>query len=503
MNGLNVMAWIELSIAVVVGLATSIGLITLILQASWFRCLADRPSESHHTHKTPISRLGGIALAGAMVAVVLVFSFLVGPGMLLKDDLWLVIPTSLAMFGLGLWDDLRALGARRKLLGQILIASVAFFCGIDIAHFKLPFFNQIIDLGIWAWPVTVFWLIAMTNLINLIDGVDGLAGGISLMLMILLVYVSMQAGSVPFIAAGMLGALVGFLRFNFPPARIYMGDGGAYFLGCLIGCLTIVTSQKGTIFAALAAPLFVLALPIIDTSIAIARRGFRGLPLFRPDRKHIHHRLLASGHSRRTVVLGLYAFTAFFLVLGFASFCWHGQYFSLFLGIGTLTIILVAGKFDFSREWLSLGRVLGNSMETRAEIQYAISLSRWLALEGARAPTVESLAEDAVFIARKLGFESVRIKLNNQEKNWPLLDSSESCHSYRHELPGDQDCFIELNISCRDSNRTEDANRCKKCRCTSDISADLLAEGWAKAVGDWQKCHRRPVRFQAQMIGKL
>lgn len=489
------MDWIQLLIAGVVGLVTSLGLITLILQLNWFRRLADRPSEAHHTHKTPVSRLGGIALAGSLVAVVLLFSFLLGPDFFLKDERWLIIPCSLAMFALGLWDDLRAMGARRKLLGQIFIASIAYFCGVGIAHFRLPFIDQIIDLGLWSWPVTVFWLVAMTNLINLIDGVDGLAGGISLMLMILLVYVSMQAGSVPIIAAGMLGSLLGFLRFNFPPARIYMGDGGAYFLGFLIGCMTIVTSQKGTIFAALVAPLFVLALPIIDTSLAILRRGFRGLPLFRPDRKHIHHRLLASGHSRRTVVLGLYAFTAFFLLLGFASFCWHGQYIPLFIGVGAVTIIVAAGKFDFSREWLSLGRVLGNSMETRAEIHYAISLTQWLALEGTRAPTIEELAEDVVFIARKLGFESVRIRLDNEERSWPLMDSTDGGHSYRHELPGDHASYIELNIGCHDSKKTADAKACQKCKCTSDISADLLAEGWAKAIGDWKKCRQLPARF--------
>jgi UDP-GlcNAc:undecaprenyl-phosphate GlcNAc-1-phosphate transferase len=126
----------------------------------------------------------------------------------------------------------------------------------------------------------------MTNLINLIDGVDGLAGGICLMLMSLLVFMGGGAGPTSFIAAGMAGALLGFLRFNFPPARIYMGDGGAYFLGFLIGCISITSSQKGTIFAALSAPLFVLALPILDTLLAILRRGLRRRKLVRSDTKH-------------------------------------------------------------------------------------------------------------------------------------------------------------------------------------------------------------------------
>src|SRR5204862_6919984 len=149
----------------------------------------------------------------------------------------------------------------------------------------------------------------MTNLISLVDGVDGLAGGICLMLMALLSYVGHVNGSFVLLTAGMAGALLGFLRFNFPPARIYMGDGGAYFLGFQIGVFSIASSQKGAIFGALAAPLFVLALPILDVALAILRRGFRGLPIFRPDRSHIHHRLIGMGLSRRKVVVSIYALT--------------------------------------------------------------------------------------------------------------------------------------------------------------------------------------------------
>ena len=381
------MKWIDLLIGGLAGLATSIILILMILRVSRRSNFASRASEPHHNHTIPVPRLGGISFGWRGSDGRFTFQLFVGARFLQQNDGWRVIPFSLAMFGLGLWDDLFALGARRKLFGQIVIASATFFCGIGILHFKIPLTDQMIDLGLWAWPVTVIWLVAMTNLINLIDGVDGLAGGICLMLMILLMYVSVQSGLMPVVAAGIAGALLGFLRFNFPPARIYMGDGGAYFLGFFIGCSTIVTSQKGTIVAALMAPLFVLALPII--TIPRSRfygGGLKGLPLFRPDRKHIHHRLLAAGHSRRKVVLGLYVFTAFFLLLGFTSFCWHGQYFPLFLGIGALTILLAAGKFNFSREWFSVGRVLRKFFfESRSDIQYAISLIPALACLGRQA----------------------------------------------------------------------------------------------------------------------
>ena len=492
------MQWLNLLIGGAVGLATSIGLIVLILQKNHRWGGNHRAIESHHTHQVTVTRLGGIALAGAMVAVVAVFSLIYGASFFRLNDRWAVVPLSLAMFGLGLWDDLFVLGAKRKLVGQIVIATIAYQCGIGIVHFRIPFLTEIIDLGWWAWPVTVFWLVAMTNLINLIDGVDGLAGGICLMLMSLLMYVSLQAGLMPVIAAGMVGALLGFLKFNFPPARIYMGDGGAYFLGFFIGCSTIVTSQKGTIFAALVAPLFVLALPIIDTSLAILRRGFRGLPLFRPDRKHIHHRLLASGHSRRNVVLGLYGFTAFFLLLGFAAFSFQGQFIPLLAGIGALTILLAAGKFDFSREWFSIGKVLGNSMENRAEVQYAMTLSRWLSLEGTRAATAETIALDAVFIARKLGFAHVRIRLEDEEKNWAVASVSlGQCESFCHKFPGHKYCFIEFYALCHGDKGEPTGDTTAKNKATFHITADLVAEGWVKAMRDWLKLQQTSLRFDA------
>ncbi len=252
-----------------------------------------------------------------------------------------------------------------------------------------------------------------------------------------------------FLGAGMAGALLGFLWFNFPPARIYMGDGGAYFLGFLMGCMTIVSSQKGTIFAALIAPLFVLALPILDTSLAIVRRGVQGLPLFRPDRSHIHHRLMETGFSRRKVVVWIYAFTALFLALGFVAFWWHGQHLAELFGAGMVIILLAAGQLNFSREWFAVGRTLGNSLTLRSEIQYALAQTRWLILEGTRCNHLESLCEDTVFIARKLGFAQVHVRLEDGGKTWQLLtvDENHDCR-FNHPLPGHPGCYLELTVPC-------------------------------------------------------
>jgi len=506
------------------GAGVGVAVIALILRMGRRMDLPRRDGELHHTSGVQKSRLGGVALAAAFVSVVLLFTALNGGHPLADSEQWAIVAASLAMFGLGLWDDLFRLGARRKLIGQVAIATAAYFLDIGIHKFQIPFTGHIIDLGFWSWPVTVFWLVALTNLINLIDGVDGLAGGICLMLMILLVYVGGGTGDLSFIAAGMAGALLGFLWFNFPPARIYMGDGGAYFLGFLIGCKTIASSQKGTVFAALIAPLFVLALPILDTALAILRRGLRGLPLFRADRSHIHHHLLDSGLSRRRVVLATYSFTAIFLGLGFVAFWWHGQHLAILLGLGILVTLLAAGQMNFSREWFAVGRILGNSLNMRSEIQYALAQTRWLVMEGARCRSIAALCEDTVFIARKLGFATVRIRLEDDERMWQITPASEdSCRLFKHQLPGHRYCFIELGVvrpeagggatngdtlkngqaktwakSCAtrqaNGNGTPPAGGANVPREFSILS-ELLAEAWAKAIAAWEKQNQLPARF--------
>ena len=183
--------------------------------------------------------LGGLALAIAFIGIELFMAIAFPEQRAKTPGRLVVLLSSLAMFGLGFWDDLKPLGAKRKLLGQIAIALTVCAFGIVIQKFKIPFTSTILDLGGWGILLTVLWLVGMTNLINLIDGVDGLAGGICLMLMGLLAYVGHDSGGFECLVAGMAGALIGFLWFNFPPARVYLGDSGAYFLGFQIGLFAL------------------------------------------------------------------------------------------------------------------------------------------------------------------------------------------------------------------------------------------------------------------------
>lgn len=436
----------------------------------------DKSSSLHHTHRASISRLGGMALILSFVGVGL-FVCVAYPDAIKNATVTAaILGTSVGMFLLGFCDDLRPLGARKKLVGQLLIALAAYYYGVRIETFKNPLTDALYHLGDpLSALVTVAWLVAFTNLINLIDGIDGLAGGIALMLMALLAYVGFGPGSAFSVlaATGMAGALLAFLVYNFPPARIYMGDGGAYFLGFLIGSLTIVNSSKGTVLAALVAPLFALALPIVDVSFAICRRAIKGLPIFRPDRKHLHHRLVEMGFTRTRAVLILYSLSLVFLVLAFGVFWSQGKLLPILFGFMCLTWLASARSFSFNRDWLALARLVGNSRGIRKETRYALALSRWLELEADRSYSMEALWTDFTFMARKLGFSKVKLVRPDGEKVWEAptqAPTSALPHCIREEIHHASGQALEFSApSPAMSPRI------------FEVLSELAAEAWVKA----------------------
>jgi UDP-GlcNAc:undecaprenyl-phosphate/decaprenyl-phosphate GlcNAc-1-phosphate transferase len=447
-------------------------------------------SQFHHSHRSEEkSRLGGLAFVATFVALSIAAMLLFPFDEAQERTGRVVFCGALAMFLLGFWDDIKPLGARKKLLGQIAIACCTWYGGIQIDTLKNPFSGYIHQLGGYGCGFTILWLIAMPNLINLIDGVDGLAGGISLMLMGLLAYVGVSgAGVFPALcAAGMMGAIIGFLRYNFPPAKIYMGDGGAYFLGFLVAELSVVNSHKGTIVAGLLAPLFVLALPILDVALAITRRGLKGLPIFRPDQRHIHHKLLSVGYSPRKAVLTLYIVTLVFLVFGVVVFLSEGRWAPVLFGIGCLAFILSARWFSFSREWFAVGRVLGNSFEMRESIHYALVLGRWFEMEAKSCDSVENLWSDFQLILLKLNFAQANLTLMDGRREWKRNDALDPLADFawnRHEFSIGEDCVVELAI---ESGTLDPA--------LFYHLSEIATEIWHKAAGSWCGHHDLPLRF--------
>ncbi len=339
--------WLQIGACLALGFFLCWTLIGIILKRVENGLGSGREKDFHHAHKVPIPRLGGLALVSAFAVVALAIYFSTPLPDSGAATLGIIVSSSLAMFALGFWDDVRPLGAKFKLAAQIGIATLVYFSNIRIELFRNPLTDTDIALGAFGYFATVLWLVGLTNLINLIDGIDGLAGGICLMLMLLMANLGVvdHLGFTMLLSIGVAGALLGFLKFNYPPAKIYMGDGGAYFLGFLIGILSIVNANKGSVAAALIAPAFALALPIVDVSLAILRRGMRGLPIFRPDQKHIHHHLITLGISRERTLLNLYTVSLLCLFLALCVFCLQGRLLPLYTGLLFL-VLLIAGHLS-------------------------------------------------------------------------------------------------------------------------------------------------------------
>lgn len=265
-----------------------------------------KPLGERHVHDHPMPHLGGIA----MVLGVLPVAALLGG---LSGGVLAFTVGGAMIAALGVVDDLTVLRPRVKLLGQIAAALVFALLGGQVQNLTNPF-GPAIPLGWVGVPLATIWVVAVINAVNLIDGVDGLAAGITAIVSAALVLVAVHRheSQVAIVAAATLGATLGFLRYNFAPARIIMGDGGSGFLGFSLGAMAVIGAVKDTTVLSLGAPMVALALPIFDTGFAIFRRVKNGQPIGRADRDHIHHRLLNRGLSQRRTVLILYAITGLF-----------------------------------------------------------------------------------------------------------------------------------------------------------------------------------------------
>lgn len=483
-----VSGWPVILMLALIGAITSWSLITAVLWYCGQNREAVRTGEFHHEPTgEAVPRFGGVALAGTFVVAGLVYGIVEGWQVLLKRDAITILLTSLAMFTVGMIDDIRPLGARKKLLLQIIIALCAYGFGLQVNTLKNPFNGQVIDLHTFGLVLTVIWLVAMTNLVNLMDGIDGLAGGVSLMLMCLLAFVSQSGAPLQFVVAtAMAGGLLAFLRFNFPPARIYMGDGGAYFLGFLIGALTIANSHKGTVLAALIAPVIALGLPIIDTAMAIVRRGLKGLPLFRADRKHIHHRLMQRGLSRTKTVLLLYAISVVFLLMAFAMFWSEQRFVPIVFGMVFLVFLFVLQGRAMGLDWLTVGRSIGNSRAMRRHTQYAMALSCWLEMEAERQVSLDALWEDFTFLARKVGLTRAKVVFSNSHRVW-TADAHVSRPDLReHVFEFNPGVRMMVLLQCSDE---------KLDRAVTSHLCELTAEAWLKAVLRWSQIRELPPGF--------
>jgi UDP-GlcNAc:undecaprenyl-phosphate GlcNAc-1-phosphate transferase len=262
----------------------------------------DHP-DSRKLHSAPIPRAGGIAIFLGYAAAICAP---IGAA----HRAWTILPAVLAAFTTGLLDDIVNLKPRTKIAGQVLAALLVCAAGVQIRTMG----GYSMGNGWWHIPLSVLWIVGCANAVNLIDGLDGLAAGIGLFATAAAFLSALLSGNsaLAAVTAPLLGALIGFLVYNFSPASIFMGDCGSNTVGFLLGCFTIMWAQSSPTLPAMTAPVICLAIPILDTGIAILRRFLRGDPIFTADRGHIHHRLLARGFTPRRVTCILYAGSGFF-----------------------------------------------------------------------------------------------------------------------------------------------------------------------------------------------
>ena len=279
---------------------------------------AQAPASGRHIHSTPIPRLGGVAIFAGCVSV-LGGAALLGP--LLGFQLpWhalamIAIPTGL-VFAIGLYDDFRGVPALVKFGAQAVAACMLFSAGLRVTSFSAIFGGVHFGTAV-SLIATIFWVVLITNAFNLIDGLDGLAAGSGLFSILVVSVVAMATQDVAVATVGFAlgGATLGFLRFNFHPATIFLGDCGSLLIGFLLSAIALLGSQKSPTVVAVAIPIVSFGFPILDTILAIVRRFLSGKPIFGADRDHIHHKLIERGLSHRGAVLLLYGVSALFGVV--------------------------------------------------------------------------------------------------------------------------------------------------------------------------------------------
>ena len=303
-----------------IGLALGVALLVCFVMTPLVRSFAvkvgavDVPKDNRRMHDHPIPRQGGLAIfLGFLVAVVLFAD--------LDRQVQGILLGSVIIVTMGAIDDIVPLPALLKFAVQIAAAGVAVAFGVRFEFIANPFFwseNQFISFGVWSVPITIFWIVGITNSINLIDGLDGLACGVSAISSLTFLVISMVWGqvNVTVLLAAILGACLGFIPYNLNPAKIFMGDTGALLLGYVLSTISVIGLFKFYTIISFTVPLLALALPIFDTCFAIIRRILKGQNPMSPDRGHFHHRLIDMGLSQKQSVAVLYSISA---VLGLSA----------------------------------------------------------------------------------------------------------------------------------------------------------------------------------------
>lgn len=307
--------------------------------------IIDIPKDARRVHNKPIPLIGGLAIYISFTVM------LIGTGIFTKEKLALLIGGTIILIG-GLLDDKYDLRPVQKLIFQISGALVLIFMGVEINLLTNPFTKYISFLNLEKWlsiPVTLFWIVGVTNAFNLIDGLDGLSSGLALISSVSMLIVSMITGRDESVLLNSIlsGAILGFLPYNFNPASIFLGDTGAQLLGFLLSSIAVIGAVKSATAITLAVPIIVLGVPIYDTAFAIIRRKINGKPIMQADKGHIHHRLLAMGFSQKKVVIIMYIISGSLGLISILASTMNSKVSYIFMIIVIVVLFLLAIKLGF------------------------------------------------------------------------------------------------------------------------------------------------------------
>jgi UDP-GlcNAc:undecaprenyl-phosphate/decaprenyl-phosphate GlcNAc-1-phosphate transferase len=317
-------------ISFVVSLFSSFILTWAVRNLAMGRGWAAPPIQDRDLHQTPLPRLGGVPVFLSFLIAVGITSLaslrfpVLAAGLSIRGLLTVLVPATL-IFLLGLYDDIRSVGPYTKFAVQGVAAIMLFAGGLRILYLPVLFGARHLHWYI-GLPITVLWVIGITNAFNLIDGLDGLAAGSALFSTFVVFVVAVSNGSMlmSLLTIALAGSILGFLRFNFNPATIFLGDSGSLFIGFMLSALALEGAEKAPTVIAVAIPVVSFGLPILETTLSVLRRLISGRPILTGDRDHIHHRLLQHGMSPRQVVIVLYAVSALFALLSL-FLLWPGR----------------------------------------------------------------------------------------------------------------------------------------------------------------------------------
>ena len=305
---------LQAAAALIAAMAISLAMCPLVKSFAYKVGAIDVPKDNRRMHKVPIPRLGGLAIFLGFIVSILLFAEV-------DRQMQGILLGAVIIVVLGVVDDIVALRASLKFIVQILAALVPVFHGVVVQVLSNPiaFAEQAYwDLGVFAIPLTVIWIVGVTNSVNLIDGLDGLANGVSIICALTMLIISLLVSetAVAIIMAALVGACIGFMPYNANPAKMFMGDTGATFLGYILATMSIQGLFKTYTIISFLVPFLILGLPIFDTASAMLRRIARGQSPMHADRSHVHHRLIDMGLNQKQAVAILYVISS---ILGLSA----------------------------------------------------------------------------------------------------------------------------------------------------------------------------------------